>query len=186
MIFRFLILSDEVEDFKREIQIDGDATFLDLHQAIIDCTAFDPKEMASFFLCDDDWRRKKEIALIEMDTDSDEDAYIMETCVLSDDLEDEKQKLMLMFDFLTERSLFLELSEIITGKHLKKAVCTFSEGEAPTQFLAVEEVKPETTTTASDESFYGDSDFNPDELDKSGYDGVDDLPDTNTEESELY
>jgi len=27
MIFKFLILSDEVEDFKREIKIDGDATF---------------------------------------------------------------------------------------------------------------------------------------------------------------
>jgi len=29
MVFRFLILSDEVDDFKREIKIDSEATFLD-------------------------------------------------------------------------------------------------------------------------------------------------------------
>lgn len=185
MIFRFLILSDEVENFKREIHIDGDATFLDLHRGIIDCTAFDPKEMASFFICDNNWRRQKEIALVEMDTDSDEDAYIMEECALSDYLEDEKQKMMFMFDFLTERVLFIELSEIIIGKHLKKARCTLSKGEAPVQFLVQEELRSETASGASDELFYGDSEFSLDELDKSGYDGIEDLP-TGTEESDLY
>ena len=36
MVFRFLILSDEVDDFKREIKIDSEATFLDLYNAIMD------------------------------------------------------------------------------------------------------------------------------------------------------
>ena len=35
MVFRFLILSDEVDDFKREIKIDSEATFLDLYNAIL-------------------------------------------------------------------------------------------------------------------------------------------------------
>lgn len=35
MVFRFLILSDEVDDFKREIKIDSEATFLDLYNAIM-------------------------------------------------------------------------------------------------------------------------------------------------------
>mgnify|MGYP007005626779 CR=1 FL=1 len=35
MVFRFLILSDEVNDFKREIKIDSDDTFFDLYKAII-------------------------------------------------------------------------------------------------------------------------------------------------------
>ena len=36
MVFRFLILSDEVDYFKREIKIDSEATFLDLYNAIMD------------------------------------------------------------------------------------------------------------------------------------------------------
>ena len=36
MLFRFLILSDEADDFKREIKIDSEATFLDLQNAILD------------------------------------------------------------------------------------------------------------------------------------------------------
>jgi hypothetical protein len=55
MVFRFLLLSDEVEDFRREIQIDADATFSDLHKAIIKSVGFADGEMTSFFICSDDW-----------------------------------------------------------------------------------------------------------------------------------
>ena len=34
MIFTFRIVSDEVDNFKREIKIDGTSTFLDLKNAI--------------------------------------------------------------------------------------------------------------------------------------------------------
>ena len=101
MIFKFLILSDEVDNFKREIKIDADATFLDLYKSILDCTGYSDKEMASFFLTDNKWRKKQEITLVEMDTDSDEDSFTMDECVLSDFLEDEKQKLMYVFEYLT-------------------------------------------------------------------------------------
>ena len=36
MIFKFTILSDEAEDFIRIIEIDSEATFFDLHNAILD------------------------------------------------------------------------------------------------------------------------------------------------------
>jgi len=35
MVYRFTIISDEVDDFVREIQIDSEATFQDLHEAIL-------------------------------------------------------------------------------------------------------------------------------------------------------
>ena len=35
MIYRFTIISDEVDDFVREIQIDPEATFFDFHEAIL-------------------------------------------------------------------------------------------------------------------------------------------------------
>lgn len=177
MIFKFLILSDEVDDFKREIIIDGDTTFLEFYHAILRCTGFSDKEMASFFLCDDKWRRKQEITLVEMDTYSDEDSYIMGESILSDFLEDEKQKMMFVFDYFNDRALFIELSEIIPGKSLKKPSCTLSAGETPRQIIQIEEIKTESASIDMGETFYGDESFEPDELDREGFEGLDDVAD---------
>lgn len=185
MVFRFFILSDEADHFKREIKIDSDATFLDFYKAIIACTGFSNKEISSFFICDDNWRKKQEITLVEMDTDSDQDSYIMEETLLSDFLEDEKQKLLFVFDYLNDRALYIELSEIITGKGLKKAQCILSEGEPPVQFLSFEDEKIEMATSNVGESFYGDESFDMDELDREGFDGLDDLP-VESDEGDLY
>ncbi|MDI9605201.1 MAG: hypothetical protein QM305_07770 [Bacteroidota bacterium] len=175
MIFKFLILSDEVDDFKRAIQLDADATFLDFYKAILGCTGFSDKEMASFYLCDNKWRKRLEITLVEMDTYSDEDAHTMENTVLSDYLEDEKQKLMFVFDYLNERALYIELSEIITGKNLESPVCTLSTGHAPVQIKEPEEVLPISVILDTEESLYGDESFNLDELDADGFEALDDL-----------
>jgi hypothetical protein len=185
MIYRFLILSDEVDDFKREIKIDADNTFYDLYEAIIQSTGYSEKEMASFFLCDDNWRKEKEITLVEMNTDFDEDSYIMKDCVLSDFLEDEKQKIMFVFDYMNDRALYIELSEIITGKTLKKPVCTVSEGEPPVQIKDIDETKQDSISSDLDENFYGDDGFDLEELDREGFDGLDDLP-VDLDENDLY
>ena len=50
MIFNFRIVSDEADNFKREIQIDADATFLDLRNAICDSVGYDKGQFFSFFL----------------------------------------------------------------------------------------------------------------------------------------
>ena len=174
MIFRFLILSDEVDNFKREIKIDSDATFLDFYRAILDCTGFSEKEMASFYITDNKWRKRQEITVIEMDTDSDEDSWIMGETLLSDFLEDEKQKLMFVFDYLSERALYIELSEIIPGEYIDRALCTICEGDAPTEIKDLEETEIEKVSADVGESFYGDESWNIEELDKDGFDGFDD------------
>ena len=176
MIFRFLILSDEVEDFRREIQIDGDASFLDLHHAIVKAVNFKEGEMSSFFICNDDWEKEQEITLVEMDTSSEEDSYTMEGSTLSDFLEDEKQKLMYVFDYLTERAFFMELREIIPGKHLESAICTKSSGEAPLQFIEFDTPTTSSSTLDTDELFYGDESYDLDELDADGFEGLDNVP----------
>lgn len=184
MIFRLLILSDEVENFKREIKIDADNTFLNFYKAILKCTGFSDKEPASFFLCDSKWRKLQEITLVEMETDPDEDSLIMEESVLSEYLEDEKQKLMFVFDYLTERALYIELSEIIPGKNLKTPVCTVSEGNPPKQTVDFEEVSVAATSLEMNEIFYGDESFDIDELDRGGFEGLDDI--SVTDDSDFY
>ena len=130
MIFNFRLVSDEIDNFKREIKIDADATFFDLKNAICESVGYDKNEMSSFFLCDSGWEKEKEITLEDMGTDSDEDTYLMDECVLSDYIDDEGQKLMFVFDYLTDRAFFLEMKEIITGKDLHDPVCTLSLGQA--------------------------------------------------------
>ena len=107
MIYKFRIVSDEVDNFKREIAIDADDTFLRLRNAILDSVGYSKDQMDSFFICDDDWSKQKEITLVEMDTDSDQDIWLMEDTQLSELIEDEGQKLIFVFDYMTDRAFFM-------------------------------------------------------------------------------
>lgn len=180
MIYSFRIVSDEVDNFKREIKIDADATFLDLRNAICDSVGYDKSQMNSFFLCEDGWEKEKEITLEDMGTDASEDSYIMEDCVLSDFIEDEGQRLIFTFDYLTDRSFFIEMKESQPGKHLKDPFCSISMGEAPKQFVDMDDFDSQIDNKAAkiaassmtdlDDEFYGDNEFNDDEFDVSGFD----------------
>ena len=130
MIYKFRIVSDEVDNFRREICIDSDATFLDLHDAILDSVGFTKDQMTSFFICDDDWEKKTEITLVDMGKDSDEDTWIMSSTRLSDLIEDEGQRLVFVFDYMTDRMFFMELKEIEPGKDLDAPICT-RKGKSP-------------------------------------------------------
>ena len=176
MVYKIILLSDEVDEFKRVITIDADATFLDLHNVILDAVGYTKDQPTSFFLCDGDWTRLTEITLIEMDTSSEEDSYIMEKTLLREGLEEEEQKFMYVFEYLTERAFFLELHEILPGKNQAKAECIKSVGEPPAQFSSIDDISPDLVQSADlglDEDFYGDKDFNIDELDEEGFDGLD-------------
>lgn len=176
MIYRFTIISDEVDDFIREIQIDPEATFLDFHKAILKSVSYTDDQMTSFFICDDDWEKEQEITLEEMDTNSEMDSFVMSETPLNELIEDEKQKLLYVFDYMTERCFFIELSEIITGKELKAPACTRQEGEAPKQTIDFEELAAAGGALDLDENFYGDQDFDLDDFDAEGFDMGGDAP----------
>lgn len=170
MIYRFTIISDEVDDFVREIQIDPEATFFDLHEAILKAANYTNDQMTSFFICDDDWEKEKEITLEEMDNNPEMDSWIMKETRLNELIEDEKQKLLYVFDYMTERCFFIELSEIITRKEIKGAKCTKKSGEAPKQTVDFEEMAAGGGSLDLDENFYGDQDFDMEDFDAEGFD----------------
>lgn len=176
MIYSFRVVSDEVENFRRDIQIDADASFLDLRNAIYDSVGYDKNQMCSFFLCNNDWEREREITLEDMGLDSSDDAYIMEDTILSDELEDEGQRMMLTFDYLNDRSFFIELRKTEPGKSLLEALCSSSMGSAPEQEseLEVPDVKPVKGNAKAvedfDEEFYGSDSYNDDEFEAGGFD----------------
>lgn len=177
MIYKFLIVSDEVDDFKRVIKIDSDATFKELNDAILDSVGYTHDQMTSFFICEDDWEKHTEVTLVDMGRDSDEDIWLMEKTRLSDLVEDEGQRLMYVFDYLTDRAFFMELRETIFGEELGAAVCTKSVGDAPAQMVDFEEVEKKFAQQAAvedlDADFYGTDDYDISELDEDSFGSYD-------------
>jgi hypothetical protein len=172
MLYKFLILSDEVDDFMREITIDASATFFDLHNAILDSVNYEKDQITSFFLCDDEWEKQQEITLIEMETSSEYDNLVMDATALEDYVTDEKQKLLYYFDLMADRAFFITMQELIPRQNSDKAVCTRSEGQPPKQFVDFNEMTVAPGTGDIDEQFYGDEEFNADELDSEGFGDV--------------
>ena len=174
MVYKFRLLSDEVEDFRRDIEIDADATFIELNNAILESVNYPDDQMTSFFICTDKWIKEIEITREDMGSMSEEENYVMADTVIGDLVEEEKQKLMYVFDPLGDRVFYMELSKIEFGKDIDAPVCTKSIGEAPAQTLDFEELMSKgNTVSASDEfseDFYGSDGYNDDDIDEEGFD----------------
>lgn len=172
MVYRFKLVSDEATNFSREIEIDSESTFLQLRNAILESVDYSKDELDSFFLCDEDWQRREEITLVEMDSSSDYDIWLMEDTPIDELVEDEGQKLVFVFDYLTERSFFMELKEILPGRSLSEPVCTLKKGKAPLQKVDMDEFDKQIDAAAMkqaadvlDEDFYSDAGgFNPEDI----------------------
>jgi hypothetical protein len=180
MVYRFLVLSDESDRFRREIQISSHATFLELHDSIMDASGYEKGQMTSFFICGDDWTKGTEVTLIEMDTTSEEDSFVMEDTYLDDLVTEEKQKLLFVFDYMTERSFFIELVEIIIRKTITCPFVSLSVGTPPPQQIDFKEFEKKLTaatilsSNTTGEEFYG-TEYDADELDVDGFDFSDGL-----------
>ena len=181
MVYKFRLLSDEVEDFRRDIEIDADATFIELNNAILECVGYPDDQMTSFFICNERWIKQVEITREDMGSMSEEENYIMAETVIGDLVEEEKQKLMYVFDPLGDRVFYMELCKIEFGKEIDAPVCTRSVGDAPAQSLDFEELMSKAPAVgASDEfsdEFYGSDEYDDDDLDPEGFDmgGVSDM-----------
>lgn len=171
MIYKFLIGSEESGSFKLEIAIDSSDTFLRLRNAILDAAGYDKNQMDSFVICDEDWNKEKEVTYYDMDSDSDEDIWIMEDTPLDELLDDEGQKIKFVFDYMSDRYFYMILKESIPGKSMHDPLCQRKEGKAPQETVAADllaETKPivniDTNIEELDEEFYGEEAFNEEEL----------------------
>ena len=180
MIYKFRLISEEVANFKLEIAIDADDTFYSLRNVILDAVGYTKDQMESFIICDEEWQKEKEVTLTDMGSDSDEDIWLMEDTRLSDLIEDEGQRLMFVFDYLTNRSFFMEMKEMEPGKNMIDPLCTRKEGKAPKQSIDMVEFDSRIAQSAVgtsgiddfDENFYGSDEFNDDEFDQEGFDDL--------------
>jgi len=134
MIYRFRILSDENKEFARELLIHNEQTFLDFHHCLQEDLGFDPKQLASFFLTNSTWEKQLQITLIDMMDDEGGNCITMDQATIGTYLSTKGQRLIYVFDFFSERSFFIELTEILEiadKKSLPKIA--FSHGDPPIQ-----------------------------------------------------
>ncbi len=175
MTYKFTLYGGEEEGFVREYVLDSEATFFDFHKLILSSVDYKDGQHTSFFICEYNWEMKQEITLEDMGGRSDEDNYIMATTKLDDFLDDEGQRLVYVFDPLTERTFFIELISIQSGS--AKPECTFASGNPPAQEIDFEDfINVQSTVVAFDDDGYGDDDFDDSELDPDGYDFSDGAP----------
>jgi hypothetical protein len=142
-VYKFKVAFEDYEDIYRVIEIRSDQTFLDFHKAILDSIGFDQKQMASFYMSNDSWKRFQEVTLEDM-TDRDDEPEkklpIMKKSKLADFIVDPHQKMIYIYDFIELWTLQIELSgiEIKEKAGVKYPVCTKTVGMSPKQHAKVQ------------------------------------------------
>lgn len=146
-IYKFRLLYDEIEGFVRDYEIGAKQTFKDFHDIILQSIhGLDPKELASFYICDRKWNKLKEITLFDMSPDeeggeADEESDsqyliakkdVMSEAIISQYINDPHQRIIYEQDFLHLHTFYIELIKSMEGKEGKTyPVCTHSRGEMP-------------------------------------------------------
>lgn len=171
MLLKIKMVSDEVDGFLREFEIDSEATFLDLCKVILESCGYPDDQMTSFYLCNDEWERCDQITREDMGAGSaDTDLFVMEETPLSEFIEEKGQKMEFVFDPFSERSFFLNVKDIQPGKAPKTPQVKRAKGDAPLHIAELGDSSPVAhkvtpITDDEDELFsaigYDDEDFDP-------------------------
>lgn len=144
--YRFRMLFGDQEDFLRDYEILANQTFIEFHDIIRKSVELGGNELSSFFVCDRNWRKKKEITLINMHDDApaeeedDDDRRgpkpvripiaEMAQVRIKDIIDDPHQRLLYEYDFLNPKTFFIELTKIIDADgSVQYPVCVKSTGK---------------------------------------------------------
>lgn len=163
IIFKFRLLSDEVEDFVRDYEVPFNMTLLEFHEYIRKDLGYSPCEMASFFKSDAEWEKLQEFTLFDMgtdgvdiDPDDDIEAPVpMSEVKLSLIITQKFDRLIYVFDMLMERNLYIELLESqFRNQEIEYPRTALSEGVPPMQFIDDEDIFKEAMSEFNE--FQGD------------------------------
>ena len=136
MVFKFRLLSHEIKDFVRDIEIRANQTFYDFHKAIQDDLNFDSSQIASFFVTNQLWEKEKEFILFDISDVPNNSTVVMDRARLRDYIKDPKQRLIYIFDIFNERALFIELIDTqVEARYFDYPAIVLSKGMAPQQIL---------------------------------------------------
>ncbi len=177
MVLKFRLISNEQDDFIRDFEVLDNQTFFQFHMAIQDNLRFDKSQIASFFVCDENWEKEQEITLFELSDEENTSVLVMDNTLLTDQVTDVGDKLLYVFDVFNERLFFMELmgkSAPDSSQHYPK--CTFEGGSAPQQILMdpIFSSRDPGVGQDLDEDFFTEGMLDADDLDAMGYQSLDD------------
>ncbi|MDZ4668912.1 MAG: hypothetical protein SGJ00_13680 [bacterium] len=135
-VYKFKVYFEDYEDIYRVVEVKSNQTFLDLHKGILASINFDGKQMASFYMSNDSWKKGQEITLEDVSEKEDKPVPTMEKSKLSQYIIDPHQKILYVYDFIECWSMQIELTGIIKDENPKAKYpqCVKSVGLAPKQY----------------------------------------------------
>jgi len=139
-VYKFKLTFDDYEDSYRVIEIKSNHTFFDFHNIILESIGFDEKQLASFYMSNDTWRREQEITLEDKTGDKENPIREMRTAKLSQFVNDPHQKIIYVYDFIALWNMHLELFGIEIKENPKFTYprVTKTVGLAPKQYDKVQ------------------------------------------------
>lgn len=142
-VYKFRVTFEEHEDISRDLEIKSTQSFEELHSAILSSIGFDHKEMASFYMSDDNWKKGKEISLAEK-INGEQKIAMMKKSRLCDFIADPHQKIYYIYDYVNEWAFHVELLKILVSEEagIMYPRCVKINGEAPKQYDAGPKVVP--------------------------------------------
>lgn len=135
MDYRFEISLPNSSDFRCEVAVNGEQTFQQLHDKIVDVLGYDGSQMASFFTLDKMGNRVKEIALMEMSTDEeDTDTLVMDVTTIREIVNASCIELEYVYDFFGNRYFKVEYAGEYVGDSADVLpLCVYCDGDIPEQ-----------------------------------------------------
>ena len=152
MIFHFQIISQESKNFHLEIKLAEYHSFFDFHSIIQKSLGYESHQLASFFISDSRWLKLREISMLDLGMNG-AAYFIMQKTKLADLLHSKGQKLIYTFDFINDRSLLIELTEIIMEKNLSEPFVTSKVGNGPVQVLGEDYLIEDVSETMEEEVY---------------------------------
>ncbi len=170
MVLKFRLISNEQDDFIRDIEILDDQTFFHLHEAIQDNLQFDKSQIASFFICNQKWEKEQEITLFELSEEEAAKVLVMDNTRIGDYMQGTHDKMLYVYDVFNERLFFIELVEILKQDSTKAYPCiSFEKGQAPQQVFmdSIFNSQPQEESTPLDNASLDDEMFDDEIFDDS-------------------
>ncbi|MCB0481208.1 MAG: hypothetical protein KDC83_07230 [Flavobacteriales bacterium] len=135
MIYKLRVLLDTEKDVFRDIEVQGESNFEDLHFVILQAFGWQPHEMASFYETNDNWDKGEEIPLMDIQEEfGPKKMPTMSDIKIEEKLERKGEKMLYVFDFYLMWCFYLEVIDIQPEqKGIEYPQLVLEVGEAPHQ-----------------------------------------------------
>ncbi|MBE0638644.1 MAG: hypothetical protein IH598_08990 [Bacteroidales bacterium] len=116
-VFKLRIETDENPGFVLDVEIRADQTFFDLHEFLVKTLKLNDKELASFYVADENWEKYEEITLLDMSGEEDNRAeehddfhtiFLMSSTSIDKFISGTNQYLVYEYDFLQLHTFLIE------------------------------------------------------------------------------